>query len=88
MFNYRSLHIAKQKLEDKFKRWDVRKKSSSLSERCIISIATLRADGLITPLRIALLGTEKSLNVIVIFVDFHSTKQGQPLADSWSRDLD
>ena len=41
-----------------------------------------------TPLRIALLATEKSLNVIVIFVDFHSTKQGQPLADSWSRDLD
>ena len=23
-----------------------------------------------------------------IFLDFHSTKQGQPLADSWSRGLD
>ena len=27
-------------------------------------------------------------NVIVVFLDFHSTKQGQPLADSWSRGLD
>ena len=25
---------------------------------------------------------------IVIFLDFHSTKQGLPLVDSWSRDLD
>ena len=25
---------------------------------------------------------------IVIFLDFHSTEQGQPLADSWSRGLD
>ena len=25
---------------------------------------------------------------VVIFLDFHSTKQGQPLADSWSRGLD
>ena len=25
---------------------------------------------------------------IVIFLDFHSTKQGQPLADSWSHALD
>ena len=25
---------------------------------------------------------------IVIFLDFPSTKQGQPLADSWSRGLD
>ena len=24
----------------------------------------------------------------VIFLDSHSTKQGQPLADSWSRGLD
>ena len=27
-------------------------------------------------------------NVIVVFLDFHSTKQEQPLADSWSRGLD
>ena len=27
-------------------------------------------------------------NVIVIFLDFHSTKQGLPLVDSWSRGLD
>ena len=25
---------------------------------------------------------------IVIFLDFHSTKQGLPLVDSWSRGLD
>ena len=25
---------------------------------------------------------------VVIFLDFHSTKQGLPLVDSWSRDLD
>ena len=29
-----------------------------------------------------------SLSAIVIFLDFHSTKQGQPLADSWWRGLD
>ena len=26
--------------------------------------------------------------LFVIFLDFHSTKQGLPLVDSWSRDLD
>ena len=30
----------------------------------------------------------KSLKVIVIFLEFHSTKQGLPLVDSWSRALD
>ena len=30
----------------------------------------------------------KSSNYIVIFLDFHSTKQGLPLVDSWSRGLD
>ena len=28
------------------------------------------------------------LNFIVIFQDFHSTKQGLPLVDSWSQGLD
>ena len=28
------------------------------------------------------------LNYAVIFLDFHSTKQGQPLADSWSHGLE
>ena len=28
------------------------------------------------------------LQYIVIFLDFHSTKQGLPLVDSWSRGLD
>ena len=27
-------------------------------------------------------------NIFVIFLDFHSTKQGLPLVDSWSRGLD
>ena len=27
-------------------------------------------------------------NCFVIFLDFHSTEQGQPLADSWSRGVD
>ena len=28
------------------------------------------------------------ISIIVIFLDFHSTKQGLPLVDSWSRGLD
>ena len=28
------------------------------------------------------------ITAFVIFLDFHSTKQGQALADSWSRGLD
>ena len=51
-----------------------KEKLSSLSERCIISITTLGADGLIwTPLRIALLGTEKSLNTFNFCVNIFST---------------
>ena len=30
----------------------------------------------------------KRIVIIVISLDFHSTKQGLPLVDSWSRDLD
>ena len=29
-----------------------------------------------------------AIKIIVIFLDFHSTKQGLPLVDSWSRGLD
>ena len=29
-----------------------------------------------------------STKIIVIFLDFHLTTQGQPLADSWSHGLD
>ena len=32
--------------------------------------------------------TVYAIYIFVIFLDFHSTKQGQPLADSWSRGLD
>ena len=31
---------------------------------------------------------EMSLTDIFIFLDFHSTKQGLPLVDSWSHGLD
>ena len=30
----------------------------------------------------------ENTNPFVIFLDFHSTKQGLPLVDSWSRGLD
>ena len=33
-------------------------------------------------------GKNGSIKAIVIFLDFHSTKQGLPLVDSWSRGLD
>ena len=32
--------------------------------------------------------TRRAILIFVIFLDFHSTKQGQPLADSWSHGLD
>ena len=32
--------------------------------------------------------TVSLIAIIVIFLDFHSTKQGLPLVDSWSRGLD
>ena len=32
--------------------------------------------------------TGRAILIIVIFLDFHSAKQGQPLADSWSHGLD
>ena len=31
---------------------------------------------------------DPEISKIVIFLDFYSTRQGQPLVDSWSRSLD
>ena len=62
--------------------------TSVVTDQCSLNVVTLTNAVTVTSVVTLTSVVIRWPNGIVIFLDFHSTKQGQPLADSWSRGLD